>query len=190
MLIFLPSVQDVLEGVQIFESKYFKKAYPIYGSQNPQTQDDYLSKGQIFFCTSIAETSLTFPGLKYVLDSRISKNMMYLDNEKLNKLISFPSSKNSAKQRRGRVGRDGPGEYYYIEQEEKEGGAINFDLTELEKSDLTNVIYELLLSESSMKRVRKILFNLIDQSLEEKINNSIKKLQEIEVLENDGKSKT
>lgn len=103
--------------MNIFETKFNKKAYPIYGSQNPQIQDEYLSKGQIFFCTSIAETSLTFPGLKYVLDSRISKNMAYSVNEKLNKLVSYPSSKNSAKQRRGRVGRDGPGEYYYIELE-------------------------------------------------------------------------
>jgi len=47
--------------------------YPLFGNQKPEIQEEALQKGQILFSTSIAETSLTFSNLKYVVDSRKSR---------------------------------------------------------------------------------------------------------------------
>lgn len=35
MVVFLPSVGDVKEGIRIFQEKYKKRAYPLYANQNP-----------------------------------------------------------------------------------------------------------------------------------------------------------
>lgn len=70
MLIFFPGVQEVNTAVTIFKEQYNRMAFPLHGQQTNADQDKALKEGQIFIATSIAETSLTFPRLKYVLDSR------------------------------------------------------------------------------------------------------------------------
>ena len=44
-------------------------AYPLIQSQSSIVQREYIEKGCVFFSTTVAETSLTFPSLKYVVDS-------------------------------------------------------------------------------------------------------------------------
>ena len=68
-----------------------------------------LQNGQIFISTSIAETSLTFRNLKYVIDSRLSRWRKFNPKIELMETEESYSSNSSIHQRRGRLGRTCPG---------------------------------------------------------------------------------
>lgn len=59
--------------------------------------------------TNISETSLTIPGIKYVVDSMLSKQMTFNPRAGMQALQVGPISKAQAAQRMGRAGRTGPG---------------------------------------------------------------------------------
>lgn len=68
ILCFAPSVKEVRLCCELFKTHTKFKAFPLYAQQNPVLQEQYLQIGQVFFSTNIAETSITFPNLKYVVD--------------------------------------------------------------------------------------------------------------------------
>jgi ATP-dependent helicase HrpB len=73
MLVFVPGIREVNEIVEILRRIFKRQAYPVTANQNPIEQEKNLRIGAIFIATAIAETSLTFRNLKYVIDSRISR---------------------------------------------------------------------------------------------------------------------
>jgi HrpA-like RNA helicase len=87
------------------KKKFNRIAFPITATQTPKEQKQYLATGQIFISTAIAETSLTFRKLKYVIDSRLSRWRTFDSELELMKTEEDYSSNSSIKQRRGRVGR-------------------------------------------------------------------------------------
>ena len=79
-------------------------------------------KRKIVFATNSAETSITIPNIKYVIDSGMVKEKHY-DREKNASLLTVgPVNKSSAEQRMGRAGRTQPGKCYrlYTEEEYRE----------------------------------------------------------------------
>lgn len=67
---------------------------------------------KVIVATNVAETSLTIPGLKYVVDTGLVKMKTYDPISDKSYLASVPISKANARQRKGRVGRVEPGECY------------------------------------------------------------------------------
>ncbi|XP_033749007.1 ATP-dependent RNA helicase DEAH12, chloroplastic-like [Pecten maximus] len=82
---------------------------------------DSLSGGKrkIVFATNSAETSVTIPGVRYVIDTGLVKEMKYDAKRKLNTLNVTTVTKSSANQRKGRAGRTGPGTCYRLYTEEE-----------------------------------------------------------------------
>ncbi len=64
---------------------------------------------KLVVATNIAETSITVPGIKYVIDCGAVKQKMYNAETGMESLSVVPVSKPAAKQRAGRAGRTGPG---------------------------------------------------------------------------------
>jgi ATP-dependent RNA helicase DHX8/PRP22 len=68
----------------------------------------------VFFSTTVAETSLTFPSLKYVIDTGRINIPVYDLNVKQTVLKEVRAAESTIKQRLGRLGRTQPGEYYSL----------------------------------------------------------------------------
>ncbi|XP_069135527.1 uncharacterized protein [Argopecten irradians] len=71
--------------------------------------DSIIGKRKIVFATNSAETSVTIPGIRYVIDTGLVKEMSYDPKRKMNTLAVTTVTKSSADQRKGRAGRLGPG---------------------------------------------------------------------------------
>lgn len=111
MLIFLPSVAQVRSSLKLFEESTKTKAHELVANQSPKNQEVYLKEGQVFFSTNIAETSLTFPNLKFVIDSGKTNVATFdvITNQFM--LLEKYASKSTITQRQGRCGRTTRGTY-------------------------------------------------------------------------------
>ncbi|KAH7866605.1 hypothetical protein Vadar_022662 [Vaccinium darrowii] len=78
---------------------------------------DYPSKRKVIFATNVAETSLTIPGVKYVVDSGMVKESRFEPGSGMNVLKVCRISQSSANQRAGRAGRTEPGRCYRLYSE-------------------------------------------------------------------------
>ncbi len=87
----------------------------LHGRQDASTQDDALRPGvrpRVVLATSIAESSLTVPGVRAVVDSGLSRVPRMDHARGLGALVTVPVSRAAAIQRAGRAGREGPGRVY------------------------------------------------------------------------------
>ena len=109
MLVFIPGEAEVEMTVRILSEKFNKLAYALTARVAEKQQESMLQNGQIFISTSIAETSLTFRNLKYVIDSRLSRWRKFNPKIELMETEESYSSNSSIHQRRGRLGRTCPG---------------------------------------------------------------------------------
>ncbi|CAF0990066.1 unnamed protein product, partial [Brachionus calyciflorus] len=116
-LVFLPGLSDIEKCIEIFEEKKSSDeffALPLYSQLDIDEQNKVIkfdenktdkSHRMVAFCTNIAETSLTVPGVMLVIDSGLAKESKYDEQKRTNVLELGWISKSSAKQRKGRAGR-------------------------------------------------------------------------------------
>ncbi|KAH7827022.1 putative ATP-dependent RNA helicase [Monocercomonoides exilis] len=69
---------------------------------------------RVILSTNIAEASVTVPGVSYVIDSGLAKINMFVASARMDTLQVLPISRDSARQRAGRAGREGKGECYRL----------------------------------------------------------------------------
>ena len=115
-LFFLPGQAEIEKALKIFNSKIPDDciALPLYGSQSPEDQEKVIkfneeSKRMVVFCTNVAETSLTIPNVRLVIDSGWAKEARYDVKRRLTVIETVRISLSSANQRKGRAGRTAPG---------------------------------------------------------------------------------
>lgn len=96
-------------------------ALPLHGKLSYEEQfrvfQNYLGKRKVIFATNVAETSLTIPGVKYVIDSGMVKDSKFEPGSGMNVLKVCRISQSSADQRAGRAGRTEPGRCYRLYSE-------------------------------------------------------------------------
>ncbi|VDN06380.1 unnamed protein product [Thelazia callipaeda] len=146
--------QDEVESVtkQLIEaSKGLKKdsdklwVVPMYGSLPASEQlkiFESTSHGsrKVVVATNIAETSLTVPGIAYVIDCGFVKLRSLNPNNCLESLIKLPISQASAQQRAGRAGRIRPGKCYRLYPEEEYDKLLVSAIPEMQRLNLSTVI--------------------------------------------------
>ncbi|CAF3639341.1 unnamed protein product [Rotaria sp. Silwood1] len=143
ILCFVSSVKDVNECCSLLKTITGGViiAYPLIQSQQASTQKEYIENGSVFFSTTVAETSLTFPQLRYVIDTGMINIPVYDPESKRTVLQEDRAAESTIKQRLGRLGRTQPGEYYSLydfEVEEKK-----YPTPQICQSDLTNIEFAL-----------------------------------------------
>ncbi|KAG8371749.1 hypothetical protein BUALT_Bualt13G0120400 [Buddleja alternifolia] len=98
---------------------------------------------KVILATNIAETSVTIPGIKYVIDPGMVKVRTYDASTGIEPLIIVKTSKAQALQRSGRAGREGPGKCYRLYPENEFYKLKDSTTPEIKRCNLSNVILQL-----------------------------------------------
>ncbi|KAK4780859.1 hypothetical protein SAY87_016965 [Trapa incisa] len=98
---------------------------------------------KVILATNIAETSVTIPGIKYVIDPGFVKARSYDPNKGMESLIIIPTSKAQALQRSGRAGREAPGKCFRLYPESEFEKLEESTKPEIKRCNLSNVILQL-----------------------------------------------
>lgn len=126
---------------------------PLFGNMGFSEQRAALapqtSGRKIVLATAIAETSLTLPDIRVVVDAGRSRRARFDPNSGMSRLVTERVTKAEAEQRRGRAGRVAPGTCYRLWTKGEEGSLAAFPPAEIEAADLTPLAVELALWGSS-----------------------------------------
>lgn len=98
---------------------------------------------KVILSTNIAETSVTIPGVRYVVDCGKVKQRNYRNTTGVDQLVVTPISKNSATQRAGRAGREAPGKCFRIYTEDTFQTLAENTVPEILRCNLSGVILQL-----------------------------------------------
>lgn len=146
ILVFLPGEREIRESAEALRKSHGASALvlPLYArlSRNEQEQI-FRPQGnirRIVLATNVAETSLTVPGIRYVVDSGLARVKRYSWRNKVEQLRIEPVSQASANQRAGRCGRLGPGLCVRLYAEEDYRQRPAFTDPEILRSSLAAVI--------------------------------------------------
>lgn len=90
--------------------------------------------------TNIAETSVTVPGVRFVVDPGYVKQKAYDPARRMESLVVVPISKVAAQQRAGRAGRTAPGQCYRLYSRDCYAAMLNETVPEILRTNLANTL--------------------------------------------------
>ena len=145
ILVFLPGEREIRETAEALRRQHPKGAeiLPLYARLSFEEQERIFRPGtrrRIVLATNVAETSLTVPGIRYVLDSGLARVNRYSWRNKVEQLRVEKISRASADQRAGRCGRIGPGVCVRLYSEDDYVARPQFTDPEILRSSLASVI--------------------------------------------------
>jgi len=157
VLVFLPGaaeirrVQSMLEGTAPragFSNPQLLRVLPLYGELDATAQDLALRTAtdgcrQIILATNIAETSLTIPGIRVVVDSGLARRSRFDPVTGMSRLETVRISRAAAEQRRGRAGRVADGVCYRLWSEGSHRSLGAFTPPEILDADLAALALDL-----------------------------------------------
>ncbi len=149
VLVFLPTERDIHEAAKVLRGRSFGggkvEILPLYARLSVQEQQRVFqpsSGRRIVLATNVAESSLTVPGIRYVVDPGTARISMYSSRSKLQRLPIERISQASANQRAGRCGRVGPGVCIRLFSEDDFAQRERFTPPEILRSNLAAVILQ------------------------------------------------
>ena len=148
ILVFLTSPGEVEQACQALEKHTQATAVilPLHGKLQAEDQQKVFQnypQRKIVFSTNVAETSVTIPGVKYIVDSGVAKELCFDAKKNMNSLEVRPISKSSAEQRKGRAGRTSAGKCYRLYSEETYMGMSERMVPEILRVALAGTVLKL-----------------------------------------------
>ncbi len=146
ILVFLPGEREIRECAQALRQQHPPGTLilPLYARLARAEQEQIFRPSgnarRVVLATNVAETSLTVPGIRYVVDSGLARIKRYSWRNKVEQLRVEPISQASANQRSGRCGRLGPGLCIRLYAEDDFGQRAQFTEPEILRSSLAAVI--------------------------------------------------
>ncbi|ERN01629.1 pre-mRNA-splicing factor ATP-dependent RNA helicase DEAH10 [Amborella trichopoda] len=98
---------------------------------------------KVILATNIAETSVTIPGIRFVIDTGLVKARSFNPRTGMESLVIIPISKAQALQRSGRAGREVPGKCFRLYTEDEFGKLAESTIPEIKRCNLSNVVLQL-----------------------------------------------
>ena len=145
VLIFMPGERDIREVSDQLEGRFANDAeiIPLFGRLSSGEQQRVFASSarrKIVIATNIAETSLTIPGIRYVIDAGLARMSRYNPRTRTRRLPIEPVSQSSANQRKGRAGRVQDGICIRLYSEEEFNARSPFTQPEIQRANLAEVI--------------------------------------------------
>ena len=150
ILIFLPGEREIREAAEhlrgyLSHNPVMRNAevLPLFARLSQAEQDrifDGHTGRRIVLATNVAETSLTVPGIRYVIDAGTARIKRYSFRSKVEQLLVEPISQSSANQRAGRCGRVADGICIRLYDQKDFDGRPRFTEPEILRSSLAGVI--------------------------------------------------
>jgi ATP-dependent helicase HrpA len=149
VLVFLPGEREIRDAHQALERRKYRETevLPLYARLSAKDQDRVFNPGpkrRLVLTTNVAETSLTVPRIRYVVDPGYARIKRYSPRQKLDRLHIEPVSQASANQRKGRCGRVSEGVCYRLYAEADFQARPEFTDPEIRRSSLAGVILRML----------------------------------------------
>ncbi|HET7267644.1 MAG TPA: ATP-dependent RNA helicase HrpA [Oleiagrimonas sp.] len=149
ILVFLPGEREIRDAHKVLLRRQYRhtEILPLYARLSVKDQDRVFKPGpqrRIVLATNVAETSLTVPRIRCVIDTGTARVMRYSRRSQIERLHVEPVSQAAANQRKGRCGRIGPGICIRLYDEQDYDGRPRFTDPELLRSSLANVILRML----------------------------------------------
>lgn len=145
VLVFLPGEREIRDAAEHLRKHHPPgvEILPLFARLSQQEQDRVFeshSARRIVLATNVAETSLTVPGIRYVIDSGLARVKRYSYRNKVEQLQVEPVSQAAANQRAGRCGRVSNGICIRLYDEKDYEGRTKFTDPEILRSSLAGVI--------------------------------------------------
>ncbi|QKK01973.1 MAG: ATP-dependent RNA helicase HrpA [Pseudomonadota bacterium] len=149
ILVFLPGEREIFQVSRALKRANLShtEVLPLYARLPAAQQDRIFRTGQgrrIVLATNVAETSLTVPGIRFVIDSGLARISRYAAHSKVLRLPVEPISQASCNQRAGRCGRVAPGTCIRLFDEADFLLRPEFTEPEIQRAGLVGVVLEML----------------------------------------------
>ena len=190
VLVFLPGereIRDCAEALRkdhVLQQRFHPEILSLFARQSVAEQERVFSPGngrRIILTTNVAETSLTVPNIRYVIDSGLARVKRYSYRNKVEQLQIEPISQAAANQRAGRCGRVSDGICIRLYSELDYQSRPKFTDPEILRSSLAAVLLRM----SSLRLPKIQHFPFIDKPLGRAITDGVQLLDELGAIEFD-----
>lgn len=184
ILVFLSGEREIRDTADALEKKKFRftEVLPLYARLSHAEQHRVFQQHtgrRIVLATNVAETSLTVPGIKYVIDPGFARISRYSHRTKVQRLPIEPISQASANQRKGRCGRTSDGICIRLYAEDDFDARPEFTDAEILRTNLASVILQM--TAAGLGDIEK--FPFIDPPDHRNIRDGVQLLQELGALD-------
>ncbi|MBL1083412.1 ATP-dependent RNA helicase HrpA [Streptomyces actinomycinicus] len=184
ILVFLSGEREIRDTADALEKKKYRftEVLPLYARLSHAEQHRVFQPHtgrRIVLATNVAETSLTVPGIKYVIDPGFARISRYSHRTKVQRLPIEPVSQASANQRKGRCGRTSDGICIRLYSEDDFLARPEFTDAEILRTNLASVILQM--TAAGLGEIEK--FPFIDPPDHRNIRDGVQLLQELGALD-------
>ncbi|MCZ6867902.1 MAG: ATP-dependent RNA helicase HrpA [Gammaproteobacteria bacterium] len=153
VLVFLPGEREIFDAARFLRRHLGEdvEILPLYARLGAREQQRVFRVGapqagkrrRVVLATNVAETSLTVPGIGYVIDPGLARVSRYSSRSKLQRLPIERISRASAEQRKGRCGRLGPGVCFRLFAEKEFDSRREYTDPEIKRTNLASVVLQM-----------------------------------------------
>ncbi len=185
-LVFLPGEKHIREAAEALARAQLRltEVLPLFARLSSAEQARIFQRHtgrRVILATNVAETSLTVPGIRHVVDSGLARLSRYSPRAKVQRLHVEPISQASAEQRKGRCGREAPGVCIRLYAEADFAAREPFTAPEVLRTNLASVILRM----ASLELGEPQDFPFLDPPDARLINDGVRLLEELQAMDAD-----
>ena len=188
ILVFLPGTHEIRRTIELLENSAACRGhdiFPLYSALPPADQERAMNpseKPRIIVSTNVAETSLTIPGIRTVIDTGLARASAFDPRRGINTLLIRKISRAAADQRAGRAGRTAPGRCLRLWSQADHARREEFETPEVHRIDLSEAL--LLLKAAGVEEPRR--FRWLDAPTAAALEKAEHLLRDLHALDTDG----